>query len=100
MEEHGRNRRGSPWAVRQVGVYSQHVADQGCWNIIILYPEAIKSLKKRLEDIASYNSAFPGYLDTHALILGTIARRWQPYISWLEQEMHSMVRQAIKVYSH
>ena len=98
MERNGRNR-GSPWSLRQTGVYQRYDATTESSTWILLQPSDY--MRRRLaealsiESRSAYNVA-SGPLHLHGFFLSASERNWEDSIEHVQQELESLVTRTIR----
>ena len=95
MERNERNR-GSPWSLRQTGVYQRYdtIKQSSVW--ILLHPSDY--MRRRLSETMRHGSDFhcdisTGPLHLHGLFLSASERNWSDYIEHTQREIESLVSQ-------
>ena len=92
--ERNERKRGSPWSLRQTGVYQRYntLTERSAW--ILLQPSDY--MRRRLSEPLRHDSSFvtgipvnPFYL--HGIFLYASERNWTDWIEEIQQEMESLV---------
>lgn len=89
MAKNGR-KSGSPWSLRQTGVYQKVDFRTGSSTWIMLQPSALAA--KRFENV---DEAFPPLQDVmypHTMLLSAASKYWKEYVAYLHQSLRLLVR--------
>lgn len=86
--ENGR-KPGSPWSLRQTGIYQQ-VNLQSKESVWILLQSSAKVLR-RVEGILASPSDEAHPMRAHVILLFTMAADWHKYISYLQKQLETLV---------
>ena len=88
MAKNGRNS-GSPWSLRQTGVYQKVDFRTGSTTWILLQPSTLAA--KKFENIGTTFSPLPYVMHANLMLLSVAAKDWQEFVAYLHQSLRLLV---------